>query len=175
MTDRTALADALHNVQAAFAEAARERLALVRRLADVDVGPEAAGAKQALVAALLRREAADADETAPPADRVRRAVAQARAAAEARAELATQREVDALASAIDATWQAALTRSEQIAGWLNPRVPPETAAAFSGYVAALRALHALGATATDGEIASATATFTAALGRLERAAGGAPG
>jgi hypothetical protein len=170
MTDLTALADALQELQRAFAEAARERLALIRRLAAVDVGPDAAAAQQALVTALLRREAADADAAAPPADRVRRSVAEARAAADARERLASHAEVGALTGAIDATWEAALRRSSALAGWVQERVTPDVATAFAGYVAALAELHALGATATEAEIAPATATFLAALERLERAA-----
>jgi hypothetical protein len=172
--DLSAFADALVNVQAAFAEAARERLRLIRALAAVEVGPEAAGAQQALVAALVRREAADADERAEPADRVRRSVAEARAAAAARERLAAHAELQELASAIDATWDRALDRSAALAGWLGERTPPEVAAAFAGYVGALRALHALGATATEPEIATATAAFGDAVQRLERTAGPPP-
>jgi hypothetical protein len=172
--DLTAFADALVDVQAAFAEAARERLRLIRALAAADVGAGAAAAQQALVAALLRREAADADEQAAPADRVRRAVAEARAAEAARERLAGESEIQALAGAVEATWHRALDRSDALAGWLQERTPPEIAAAFAGYVRALRTLHALGAGASDAEIATATAAFTAAVQRLEQAAAAPP-
>jgi hypothetical protein len=174
MSDLTALADALQDLQRAFAEAARERLALIRRLAAVEVGPGAAAAQQALVTALLRREAADGDDAAPPADRVRRSVSEARAAAAARERLAAHAEVGALAAAIDATWEAALSRSTALAAWLQERVAPEVATAFAGYVGALADLHALGPTATDAQIAPATAAFLAALERLEQTAGAPP-
>lgn len=172
--DLTAFADALVNVQAAFAEAARERLALIRRIAAVDAGPDGAAAQQALVAALLRREAADADEAAPPPDRVRRSVAEARAAREARDRLAAHAEIQELAGAIEDTWHRALDRSDALAGWLGDRAPAQVTAAFTGYVQALRALHALAATAPEPDIATAIAAFTAAVQRLERAAGRPP-
>ncbi|MDX6714914.1 MAG: hypothetical protein QOH30_1472 [Baekduia sp.] len=174
MADLTAFAGALENLQAAFAEAARDRLALIRLVAAAEVAPDEAAAQQALVGALLRREAADADEAAAPADRVRRAVAEAAAAAEARERLAGEAEIQRLAGAIDATWDAALQRSAALAGWLEGRTPPEPAAAFAGYVEALRGLHALGATPTDIEIATSTDAFVVALERLERAAGAPP-
>ncbi|HMJ32806.1 MAG TPA: hypothetical protein VK501_02725 [Baekduia sp.] len=172
--DLTAFADALVNVQAAFAEAARERLALIRALAAVEVSPGATAAQQQLVAALLRREAADADDAAAPADRIRRSVAEARAAQVARERLVAETEVQELAGAIDATWRAALHRSDALAGWLRERTPPAVAAAFAGYVEALRGLHALGATPSEAEIAAATEAFAGAVQRLERAAGPPP-
>ena len=174
MADLTPFADALENLQAAFAAAARDRLALIRLVAAADVAPDEAAAQQALVGALLRREAADADEDAPPAERVRRSVAEAAAAAGARERLAGEAEIQRLAGAIDATWDAALQRSTALAGWLQGRTAPELAAAFTGYVDGLHALHALGATPTDAEIATATEAFTGALERLERAAGAPP-
>jgi hypothetical protein len=169
--DLTPLAAALQDLQAAFAAAARERLALIRRVAAVELPPDETAPQQALVAALLRREAADADEGAPVADRVRRSVAEARAATGARERLTAEAEIQRLVSAIDATWEAALDRSAALAGWLRSRTSPELAAAFADYVAALRGLHALGADPPATAVVEATDAFTAALMRLERAAG----
>jgi hypothetical protein len=169
--DLTPFADALQNVQAAFAEAARERLALIRKIAGVELHADEAAPQQALVAALLRRAAADADDGAPIADRVARSVAEARAAADARERLSAEAEIQRLALAVDATWDAALQRSAAIAGWLDGRTPPELAAAFAGYVTALRDLHALGADPSASAITDATDAFTTALERLERASG----
>ena len=159
----TALRDALLGVQEVFARAARRRLEAIRALARVEVGAGDAAALRALVEALLRREAADADESLPLADRVGRASAEARAAAAARERLAASADVQALTAAIAATWDDALDRSDVIAARLPGRVAPEVAEAFAGYVAALRALHEGGPEATAG--------YAAALDRLNRATG----
>jgi hypothetical protein len=159
----TALRDALQGVQEVFARAARQRLAAIRDLAGVEVGADDAPALRALVAALLRREAADADQTLPLAERVARATAEARAAAVARERLAGHAAVVALTDAVSATWDDALQRSAAIAARLPGRVAPEVAEAFASYVGALRALHAGAPGATGG--------YAAALDRLNRAAG----
>jgi hypothetical protein len=158
-----ALRDALQGVQEAFARAGRQRLAAIRDLARVEVGADDAPALRALVEALLRREAADADETLPLAERVARATAEARAAQDARARLDRHAEVVALSDAVSATWAEALDRSAVIAARLPGRVAPEVAEAFAAYVGALRALHAGAPGATGG--------YAAALDRLNRAAG----
>ena len=159
----TALRDALQGVQEAFARAGRRRLAAIRDLARVEVGADDAPALRALVEALLRREAADADQTLPLAERVARATAEAAAAAAAREQLAGHPDVGALNDAIAAAWDDALERSAAIAGRLPGRVAPEVAEAFAAYVGALRALH-------EGA-PGATGDYAAALDRLNRAAG----
>jgi hypothetical protein len=161
--DPTALRDALQGVQEVFARAAQRRLAAIRELARAEVSADDAAALRALVEALLRREAADADETLPLAERVARATAQARAAAAARDRLGAYDEVQALGDALAATWDDALDRSDVIAARLSGRIAPEIAEAFGGYVAALRALH-------EGA-PEATAGYAAALDRLNRATG----
>jgi hypothetical protein len=159
----TALRDALQGVQEAFARAGRQRLAAIRDLARVEVAAGNTPALRALVEALLRREAADADQTLPLAERVARATAEARAAAAAREQLAGHAEVVALTDAVQATWDDALARSAAIAQRLPGRVAPEVAEAFAAYVGALRALH-------EGA-PGATGAYAAALDRLNRTAG----
>src|SRR4051812_50050102 len=105
--DPTALRDALLGVQEAFAQAARRRVATIRDLARADVGDGEAPALRALVEALLRREAADADETLPLAERAARAGGGAARAAEARAPLAGQAAAQRLRAGIGATGQGA--------------------------------------------------------------------
>ena len=161
--DPTALRDALLGVQEVFARAARLRLEAIRTLARVDVGPEDAPALRELVEALLRREAADADQTLPLRERIARATAEARAAAAARERLTAHADVAALVESILATWHDALDRSDVIAARLPGRVAPEIAEAFGGYVAALRALHDGAPGATEG--------YAAALDRLNHATG----
>src|SRR3954454_3514001 len=161
--DPTALRDALLGVQEAFAQAGRRRVATIRDLARAEVGDGEAPALRALVEALLRREAGDADETLPLAERVARAGGEAARAPEARAQLDGQPEVQRLSAEIDATWQEALRRSDVLDERLPGHVAPEIAEAFADYVGALRALH------TDG--AAATGTYAAALHRLNRATG----
>jgi hypothetical protein len=161
--DPTALRDALQGLQEVFARAARQRVDAIRTLARVEVGEDDAPALRALVEALLRREAVDADQTLPLAERVARATAQARAAAAAGERLVGHAEVAALSDAIAGTWHDALDRSDVIAARLPGRVAPEIAEAFAGYVASLRALHE--------DAPGATAGYAAALDRLNRATG----
>jgi hypothetical protein len=161
--DPAALRDALQAVQEAFAQAARRRLALIRDLARVPVPDADAPALRGLVAALLRREAADADEALPLAERVARVEAEAATADAARAQLAAHAEVGAVADAVEATWEDALARSAVAADRLPGRVAPEVAAAFAAYVAALRGLHE--------HAPGATERYAAAQHELNRAAG----
>jgi hypothetical protein len=172
--DLTHFAAALENVRDAFRAAARERLALIREVARVDVagaGTDAEAARRALVEALLRREAADADEAAPLEDRVRRSVAEARAAATARERLSAVDAVQDLSARIDRTWAVALNRADDLAAWLGGRADPPVSAAFTAYVQALRGLHDLGRDPTAAGVETAVRTFAAALQRLESAAG----
>jgi hypothetical protein len=161
--DPAALRDALQTVQEAFAQAARRRLALIRDLARVPVADADAPALRDVVAALLRREAVDADAALPLTERVARAEAEAGAAEAALTRLRGYDAVGELAGAVAATWQDALERSAVAADRLPGRVAPEVAAAFAEYVAALRALH-------EGA-PGATERYTAAQHELNRATG----
>src|SRR4051812_50099249 len=113
--DPTALRDALLGVQEAFAQAARRRVATIRDLARAEVGDGEAPVLRALVEALLRREAADADEALPLAERVARAGGEAARAAQARARPAGQPEVQRPSAETDATWQGALRPRARLA------------------------------------------------------------
>jgi chromatin segregation and condensation protein Rec8/ScpA/Scc1 (kleisin family) len=137
----SAIADALHAVQEAFDEARRGRVEVIRELGRAEVGADETAARDALVEALLRREVADGDTAAEPADRLARVVGEARRARAARDRLAASSEVAALMDRWDATWSTALDRSDRIAHVLRPQVAPELADAFAGYAAALRAAH----------------------------------
>lgn len=161
--DPTALRDALQGVQEAFAQAARRRVALIRDVARLDVGDADAPALRVLVEALVRREAADADDTLPLPERVARTSAEEAAADAARARLAAHPEAGALTDAVAATWDEALARSDVAAGRLPGRVAPEVAAAFAAYVSALRALHERAPGAAE--------RYAAAQHELNRAAG----
>ncbi|MDX6700576.1 MAG: hypothetical protein QOF26_802 [Baekduia sp.] len=170
-----AVAVALRDLQATFAAGAQARLALVRRLAALDVGPAGAGAQRALVTALLRREAADGDETASVGERVGRVAAEAAAAAAAGERLGPDRQVAAILGEVEATWRAALDRGAALAGWLEGRAEPGAVTAFGRYVATLEALHALAPTAAPRERDAAVGAFEAALGDLARALGAPSG
>jgi hypothetical protein len=167
--DPTALRDALAGLQEIFARAAAARLRAIRDLAGADVGVADAPALRALVEALLRREAADADQQAPLAERVEAAATQAAAAQQARAALAAHPAVLAQADAVAATWTDALERSDVLAARLDGRVAPAIAQAFAAYVGALRALHGAGPQTTPEARAAAAAAYADAEAALERA------
>jgi hypothetical protein len=171
--DMSAFAAALENVRAAFEQAARERLALIRQVAQADVGggEAEATARRALVEALLRREAADADEDAPAGDRLRRSLAEATAASAARRRLAGAQAIQDLSARIDRTWAVALNRADDLAAWLKGRAAGPLSDAFTGYVRALRELHELGPDASPAQVDAAVAEFERAWTRLESAAG----
>jgi hypothetical protein len=172
-TDAVALA--LQDLQATFAAGAQARLALVRRLAALQVGPGGAGAQRALVTALLRREAADSDEAASVGERVERATAEAAAAAAAGERLRHEGQVAAILGEVEATWRAALDRGAALAGWLEGRAAPGAVAAFGRYVATLEALHGLAPATAPAERDAAVGAFEAALADLARAIGASSG
>jgi hypothetical protein len=158
VSDVAAVRDALAGVQSAFGEASRRRVGLARVLARTAVQPSSEPARRALVEAVLRREATDADESATAAQRLAAAEREAAAARDARARLEAAGESEALAIAdsIDATWPWAFGVSDRLARGLDRRAPAEIVTALRAYVDALRTTDAprveSAATALEGAV-----------------------
>jgi hypothetical protein len=176
MDDLAALRDALLGLEEAFGRARRDRLALIRAVAAVPVAPEDTEHRRALAAALLRRERADADAVAGPAAQLRASMAEVAAAEAAARGLTGYPEVAQRLAEIEATWRAALERSDGFAVRLGQNASKEIAHAFAAYVAALHALHALSAGASPAVIDATAERFAGALAALEAqiGAGGGP-
>jgi hypothetical protein len=158
--------DALEAIAAAFEEAARRRVRIIRRIAAVEPAEGEAAPLRALIEALLRREAADADDAAGLEDRVARVLAEARAAGVARERLRANAEVGALIAELDQTWTDALAQAHRLGAGLRRRTPADVAQAFADYVGELRALHELDP-AEAGDVGGATARYAAATHRLQ--------
>jgi hypothetical protein len=140
VTDAAAVRDALAGVQSAFDEAARRRVGLARVLARTPVSPGSEAARDALVEAVLRREAADASDEGGAAERMAAVARQESAAREARARLVEAGETGAIAVAgsIDATWPWAFGVSDRLVRGLDGRAPAEIVTALRAYVDALQ-------------------------------------
>jgi hypothetical protein len=165
MRGADAVRDALKGIEAAFGDARRRRLELIRALAALPAPP-------ALVEALLRREAIDADPTAGAQDRAVRIHAEHRRATAALDDLdaPSAARVRPLMDELGATWTGALTEAARLASGLAPYTDPPVAAAVVDYVRALTAAHAA---ADDRDaLLAAIAGLEAATARLAQTLAG---
>ena len=168
MDAMAAVRDALLGLQSAFDDASRRRVGVARRLGGLDIAGAEAATVQALVAAMLRRVAADRDEAATLADRAKRVADEVRAAAHARSALGDVPEIERLLGEYDAAWVAALDASARLAAGLRGKAPEPVTDAFAGYVAALHAVHDVDPT-DAAALDAAIAALTSAGAELERA------
>lgn len=169
MKGAAAVAEVLAGIQRAFEEAARRKLGVVRRLAALHPPEELAGAHRAMLEALMRSMAADADPAATDEERRERVTGEAAAAREAveriRASDDPERFADRVTPLLEelrAADREALDACDRLARGLGAHTTPEVAGAVAGYVAALRAV--FDPDAGDGAFASLATAQT----RLER-------
>lgn len=146
--ERTAVREALEGIDQAVRAAAARRAHLVREIAAMAPPPALAADHRNLAEALLRREAADTDETQDPLVRASHVLNEAIHARNARLSLhqhatapADQqyaRAVEAKVTELDQTWHWALDQAKQYALGLNGRARQEVTVALTAYVRAFR-------------------------------------
>lgn len=164
-SDAETVREALLGIEGAFAAARKRRLEVIREVGKLV--PD----EKALIEALLRREAADADPEASPEARATAALREARAAAQARAALPDGQQSAQVAALLDhaeGTWDWALDQAAA-------RVAPLTgavAAPAADYVTALRELRRAFTQLDEGAVQAAVAHAETALARLEQTLAG---
>ena len=177
-----AVRDALEGIDAAVQAAAKRRAQLVREMTTITPPGPLVADHRALVEALRRREAADADPVASAQQRAATVVAEARRAHEARDRLvraaqddagrAYLKAVDLLRTELDATWRWALDRADAFAAGLVGRTTTDVSDAVAAYVSAFRGVLQASETLDAGAVARAVEAAEAATTRLERALAG---
>ena len=180
-----AVREALEHIEAAVRAAARRRAKVVREMATLSPPAELAGDHRALVEALLRREAADADAQATPQQRAAAVLAEARRAHDARERLAARagddagraylHTVDLLRNELDATWRWALDQADAAAARLVGATTTAVADAVAAYVAAFRGVLQASETLDADAVGRAVAAAEDATARLEQALAQPPG
>jgi len=146
--ERTAVRETLEAIDQAVRSAAARRAHLVREIAAMAPPPALAADHRNLAEALVRREAADADETSDPLVRASHVLNEAIHARNARVSLhqhALQpadrqyaQAVEAKVVELDQTWHWALDRAKEHAAALHGRARNEVVVALAAYVRAFR-------------------------------------
>lgn len=146
--ERTAVREALEAIDHAVRSAAARRAHLVREVAAMTPPPSLAADHRNLAEALVRREAADADETSDPLVRASHVLNEAIHARNARLAMhqhalapedrAYAQAVEAKVAELDQTWHWALDRAKEAATGLHGRARNEVVIALTAYVRAFR-------------------------------------